>query len=137
MRIRSERSSAIAVGVLYIAATVAGVLSKVVSGPSIAGPGISAGLAANETQVIAAAFCLFVMAVTVAGVAFMMYPILMQDAHTKVKEGLAAWYLGSRITEGAIFVVALLGLSSLLALSKEVAGAGALGASGLQPLGGE
>ena len=29
------------------------------------------------------------MAVTVAGVAFMMYPILMQDADTKVKEGSA------------------------------------------------
>ena len=39
MRRRSERGSATAVGVLYIAATVAGVLSKVVSGSSLAGPG--------------------------------------------------------------------------------------------------
>jgi hypothetical protein len=38
MRERSERGSAIAVGALYIAATVAGVLSKVVSGSSLLGP---------------------------------------------------------------------------------------------------
>jgi hypothetical protein len=135
MRIRSERNSAIAVGALYIAATVAGVMSKVVSGSLLGGSGISGDLAASEPKVIAAAACLFVMAVTVAGVAFMMYPILMQDADTKAKEGFCIWYVGSRITEGAIFVVALVGLSSLLALSKAVAAAGASGASALQPLG--
>jgi hypothetical protein len=75
------------------------------------------------------------MAVTVAGAAFMMYPILMQDADSKVKEGLSLWYVGSRITEGAIFVVAVLGLLSLLALSKELASEGGSGASGLQAAG--
>jgi hypothetical protein len=118
MRVRSERGSAIAVGVLYIAATVAGVLSQVVSGTSLAGPGISADLATNEPRVIAVAFFLLVMAVTVSGVAVMMYPILMQDADTKVKEGLSIWYVGTRIAEGTLFVVALLGLFALLALSK-------------------
>ena len=118
MRVRSERGSAIAVGVLYIAATVAGVLSKVVSGTSLADPGISADLATNETRVIAAAFLLLFMAVTVVGVAVMMYPILLQDADTKVKEGLSIWYVGTRIAEGTLFVVALLGLFALLALSK-------------------
>ena len=78
----------------------------------------------------AVALLLFIMAITVPGVAFMMYPILMQDAETKGKEGLAAWYVGSRITEGAVFVVALLGLFSLLALSKEFAAGGAAAASG-------
>ena len=121
--------------VLYIAATVAGVLSKVVGGSMIEGPGITGSLAANETAVVAVAFLLLVMAVTGPGVAFMMYPILMQDAKTKAKEGFAAWYLGSRVVECAVFVVALLGLFSLLALSKEFAGAGASAASSLQPLG--
>lgn len=135
MRVRSERGSAIAVGVLYIAATVAGVLSMVAGGSLLGGPGISADIAANEAQVIVAAFFLLVMAVTVAGVAFMMYPILMQDADSKVKEGLSLWYVGSRITEGAIFVVAVLGLLSLLTLSKELASEGGSGASGLQAAG--
>ena len=129
MRVRSERGSAIAVGVLYIAATVAGVLSKVVSGTSLAGPGISADLATNETRVIAAAFLLLFMAVTVVGVAVMMYPILLQDADTKVKEGLSIWYVGTRIAEGTLFVVALLGLFALLALSKAFVTRGALDSS--------
>jgi len=135
MRIRSERTSAISVGVLYIAATVAGVLSMVAGGSLLGGSGISADIAANETQVMVAAFFLLAMAVTVAGVAFMMYPILMQDADSKVKEGLSLWYVGSRITEGAIFVVAVLGLLSLIALSKELASEGGSGASGLQAVG--
>ena len=135
MRVRSEQGSAIAVGVLYIAATVAGVLSKVVSGTSLAGPGISADLATNETRVIAAAFLLLVMAVTVSGVAVMMYPILMQDADTKVKEGLSIWYVGTRIAEGTLFVVALLGLFALLALSKAFVTPGVAGGSSLQMAG--
>jgi hypothetical protein len=132
MRVRSERGSAIAVGVLYIAATVAGVLSQVVSGTSLAGPGISADLATNEPRVIAVAFFLLVMAVTVSGVAVMMYPILMQDADTKVKEGLSIWYVGTRIAEGTLFVVALLGLFALLALSKAFVTPGVAGDSSLQ-----
>ena len=51
---RAERKSAIAVGVLYIAATVAGVLSMVAGGSMLGGPGISADLAASEPQVVAA-----------------------------------------------------------------------------------
>ncbi len=134
MRVRSERGSAIAAGVLYLVATLAGVASKVVGGSAIGGPGVTGDLAAHEAGVIAAALCLFVMAVAVAGIAFMVYPILMQDANTKVKEGLAAWYLGSRITEGTVFIVALMGLFSLLALSGEVASAAA-NAAGVEPLG--
>jgi hypothetical protein len=134
MRPRSERASAISVGVLYIAATVAG-LSMAAGGSLLGGPGISADLAANETQVIVAAFSLLTMAVAVAGVGFMMYPILMQDAGSKAKEGLSLWYVGSRITEGAIFVVGVLGLLSLLAISKEFANGGGSGATGLQAAG--
>jgi hypothetical protein len=135
MKARTERKSAIAAGVLYIAATVAGVSSMVAAGSLIAGPGLTGDLAANETKVVVAAFFLFIMAVTGPGVAFMMYPILMQDAKTKVKEGFAAWYLASRITEGAVFVVGLMGLFSLLALSKEIANAGAANAAGFQVAG--
>ena len=135
MMVRSERRAAISVGVLYVAATVAGVLAAVVGGSLPHGPGISVDLAANETQVIAMAFCLFVMAIAVSGVAFMIYPILMQDSDTKVKEGLSLWYVGTRIAEGTVFVVALLGLFSLLALSKEVAASGSVEASSLQTAG--
>ena len=135
MMVRSERRAAISVGVLYIAATVAGVLAVVVGGSLPQGPGISVDLAANETQVIAMAFFLLVMAIAVSGVAFMMYPILMQDSDTKVKEGLSLWYVGTRIAEGTVFVVALIGLFSLLLLSKEAAASVAAEAFGLQAAG--
>lgn len=73
---------------------------------------------------MAAAFFMLVMAVTVAGVAFMIYPILKQDANSPGKQGLALWYVGTRITEGVLFLVGILALLSLFALSLEVAGAG-------------
>ena len=74
---------------------------------------------------MATAFFQLVMAVAVAGVAFMIYPILKQDADTPGKQGLALWYVGTRITEGTLFVVGILGLLSLFALSREVTGAAA------------
>ena len=66
-----------------------------------------------------------VMAVAVAGVAFMIYPILRQNADTEVKEGLALWYVGTRITEGALLFVAILATLSLMSLSQEFVKAGA------------
>jgi hypothetical protein len=39
------------------------------------------------------------MVVAVAGVAFMIYPVLRRVADTGVRQGLAAWYVGTRITE--------------------------------------
>jgi len=135
MRIRSERGSAKAIGLLYVIATVAGVLSAAVIGGIPLGPGISAELAANQMQVIGFAFLALVMALAVSGVAYLMYPILMQDAKTRLQEGLSLWYVGSRITEGALFVVAVGVLFSLLALSGELAGATEATASVLQSIG--
>jgi len=118
-KMRTHSSSAIAVGALYIAATVAGVLSVGPISTLIEGPNLLTRVAANEGKMLMAVSLEFIMAVTVAGVAFMIYPILKRDADTTGKEGLASWYLGSRITEGAIFLVAILARLSLLALSQE------------------
>lgn len=121
----SERRVAIAVGVLYIVATVAGLLAAAALGSVLQGAGALATLAAHGTQVLAAAFFELVMAVAVTGVGFMIYPILKQDADTPGKQGLALWYVGARITEGTLFLVGILGLLSLFAVSQEVARAGA------------
>ena len=114
---RANRNVAIVVGALYIAATVAGALAV---GPVISlleAPDMLTNVAENESQMLLIVSLEFIMAVTVAGVAFMIYPILKQDADTNGKEGLASWYLGSRITEGALFLVAILARLSLLTLS--------------------
>lgn len=114
--VRTDRGNAIATGLLYIAATVAGVASIAVGAPTE-----WSAMAASENQVLVTILLTLVMAITVAGVAFMIYPVLRQDADTSMKHGLAVWYLGSRITEGAVFLVAILGTFGLLALSKEAA----------------
>ncbi|MCP4418469.1 MAG: DUF4386 domain-containing protein [Chloroflexi bacterium] len=115
----STRKTAITVGTLYIAATVAGVLSVAPIGSLLNAPNMLSAIAANKSQLLMVASLEFIMAVTVAGVAFMIYPILKQDTDTRNKEGLASWYLGSRITEGALFLVAILARLSLLTLSQE------------------
>jgi len=120
------------VGALYIVATVAGVLMIAPLGALLEGPGILTNAAANENRVIMLVILELTMALAVAGVAFMIYPILRRNADTEIKEGLALWYVGSRITEGAIFIVAILATLSLLSLSQEFVKAGAPDASYFQ-----
>jgi hypothetical protein len=132
MKMSSDRKCAIAVGLLYVVATVAGLAAMAVGGTSLFDGDVLANFAAHGSQVVAVASLDFVMAVAVAGVAFMMYPILMQDADTESKRGLALWYVGTRITEGAVFLIAILGLLSLWALAEELVNAGGPAASQFQ-----
>ncbi len=83
-------------------------------------------------QMIVLALLELTMAVAVAGVAFMIYPILTRSADTEIKEGLALWYVGTRITESTIFVVAVLATLSLMALGQDFANAGASDAAHFQ-----
>ena len=128
----SDRRSAIWVGVLYIVATVAPVATLGPWSTLVAGPGILTNAAANEGQLITVALLNLLMAVTVAGVAFMIYPVLKRVADTSVKQGLALWYVGTRATEGAVFVVAVLATVAFLPLSREFVAAGAPDPSSFQ-----
>ena len=116
--VREERSSAIAVGFLYVLATAAGVAMVLTNAPTEVAP-----MAASRDAVLLSALFGMVMAIAVAGVAFMCYPVLVRDADTRSKQGLAAWYVGTRVTEGAIFVVGVMALMARLAVSEGMAGA--------------
>jgi len=118
-RLSEDRKSAIWVGVLYLLATVAPVSTLGAWGSLTDDPGILTNASANENQLILVVLLNLVMAIAVAGVAFMIYPILRRVADTPVKEGLAHWYVGTRITEGAIFVVAILATLAFIPLSQE------------------
>jgi len=131
-KMNSTRKTAIVVGTLYLAATVAGVLSVAPITSLLNAPDMLAQVAANESKMIMAVSLEFIMALAVAGVAFMIYPILKQDSDSASKKGLAVWYLGSRITEGALFLVAILARLSLLVLSQEFLKAGSPDASYFQ-----
>jgi hypothetical protein len=73
--------------------------------------------------------------VAVAGVGVMLYPVLMRDADSSSKQGLTMWYLGTRITEGALFFVGVIALMSMLSVSQAMAGASAGQAASYQAAG--
>ena len=116
----SYRKTAIIVGILYIVATAAGVLSVLFSGPILAKPLNLIEIAANENQVLLPAICMFIMAVSVAGIAIWAYPIL-----KRYDEALALGFVGTRIVEGVLFIVSIISTLSLLTLSQELAKVGA------------
>ena len=129
----SDRKIAIWVGVLYVVATVAPVSALSAWGTLTDGAGILTNANANEGQLILVSILNLTMAVAVAGVAFMLYPILRRVADTAVKKGLALWYVGTRATEGAVFVIAVAATAAFLPLSREFVAAGSPDASHFQP----
>jgi hypothetical protein len=120
-RIAEYRRVAIWVGVLYIVATVAPVSTLAAWGALEEEPGILTNAADDAGRVAFVALMNLVMAVAVSGVALMLYPVLTDVADTKVKQGLGAWYVGTRLTESAMFVVAVTLTLSFLPLSREFA----------------
>ena len=131
----TARKSAVWVGVLWIMATVFPASSIVAWSALDGGEGILANAATHKSQLIAWALLNLVGAVAAAGVAFMFYPILKRVADTSVKKGLALWYVGTRITESGMYLVAVLATWAFLPLSREFAAAGAPDASHFQTSG--
>jgi hypothetical protein len=113
---RDDRVVATSVGVLYVLATAAGVAAV-----AMAAPADIAAMAASKGAVLATALLDVVMAVAVTGVAVMLYPVLIADARTRAHQGLALWYVATRITEGALFFVGVMLLAGMLTLSEAAA----------------
>jgi Domain of unknown function (DUF4386) len=72
----SYRGNAIAVGILFIACSVASILSISPLGSMLDGPDYLAQLAGNGDRVVLAALIAFVWAATGAGIAIGLYPVL-------------------------------------------------------------
>jgi len=126
----SYRKNAIIVGVLFITATVAGILSAVFSGSILDAPDYLINVSANANQVIIGALFGLIMGLAVAGIAIWLYPVI-----RKHNEALALGSVGFRIIEGVLFIVGVIGLLSLVTLSQEYVKAGAPDASYFQSLG--
>ncbi len=120
----SLRKTGIIVGVLFITATVAGILLAVLLDPLLSGSEGLSWASENESQVMIGALFYSIMAVAVAGIAVAIYPILREH-----NESLAVGYLGARIVEGVLFLVNVVTILALLALSQEFVKAGAPAAS--------
>jgi hypothetical protein len=114
-----NRRTAIIVGVLFIIATVAGVLSVLSYGAVLDAPADLTLVSANENQVLIGSIFYFIMAVAIPAIAIVIYPIL-----KKSSEAVALGYVGARIGEGFFFVVQIITTLTLFSLSREYIGAG-------------
>jgi hypothetical protein len=126
----SNRKTAIIVGVLFITATVAGILSVVFSGSILDAPDYLIKVSANESRVIIGALFVLIMAFACTGIAIWLYPVI-----RKHNEALALGSVGFRLIEGVFHLVGVIGLLSLVTLSQEYVKAGAPDASYFQSLG--
>jgi hypothetical protein len=125
----SARKTAIIVGVLFITATAAGVLSLFFTS-SLNAPDYLVKISANEPQILIGALLMLIMGFAVAGMGIWMYPIFKRQ-----NEALAMGYAGFRLIEGVLFIASVVSLMSLLALSQEFVKAGAPEVSHFQTLG--
>ena len=125
----SYRKTAIIVGVLFIIATAASLLSTAFLGSTLDAQKYLTAVSANENQVLIAVIFELIAAVSIFSIAVMLFPIL-----KKQTESLALEYVGFRLIEAVFTIVGALSLLSLLTLSQKYV-AGGLDASYYQPLG--
>ena len=123
------RKTATSVGVLFITAAVAGILTFPSSG-LLAGPDYLTRVAENQNQVILGALFEAVMAFAGASIAIWLYPVLRNHDET-----LALGAVGFRIFEAVCFLIAAVALLSLATLSREYENAGAPNDAQFQALG--
>lgn len=117
--IMNENLYAKITGLLFITATLAGLLSAIFLGSTLELTNYLDKVASMESDIYLVAFFELVMAFTVAGIAISMYPIL-----KKFNPGLALGSVGFRILEGALFLVGTLFLLLLLIISKDFVSSG-------------
>jgi len=119
------RAAAVATGALFIAATVADLISRVAFvQPILAAPLDLAKVEANQSQVLLGALFLFIGAAASAGIAIALYPVL-----RKHNEGLALGAVCFRLIEGGLYAGIVVCLLVLVSVSQESVKAGASAAA--------
>ena len=127
----TSRKIAIVVGALYLFVNfVTGPPGLVLETSILDAPDYLTNVSANETRWIMSGLLLSLMAVGIAGIGLVIYPILKQH-----NESIALGYLGFRIIESVFCSVIVISPLSLIALSQEYLKAGASDASYFQTVG--
>jgi hypothetical protein len=126
-KMNTNRKIAIIVGILFIIATAATVLSSVFTEPLLEAQDYHIQVSANETQMVIGLLSLLVTAIAVVSIAVMMYPLL--NRHREID---AVGYLSARIIEGVLLIISVLALLTLMTLSQEFVATGATNTSNLQ-----
>jgi hypothetical protein len=126
----STRKAAALIGILFILATVTGVIAAVLLTPILNAPDYLSQIAAHEGQVILSAFLTFIMAMCCAGIGLALFPIL-----NKFNEGLAAGSAGFRLIEAMIQVLSALLMACLLIVGRSAVSAADPSAVSFQAIG--
>jgi hypothetical protein len=129
-KLNSSKKTARIVGVLFIIATVAGVLSQAFLGSILNSPDYLINVSANEYQVVIGAFLDLMGAGAFVGLAIAIFPIF-----KKHNERIALGYVVTRSFEAVPFIAANISLLSLLTLSQDYVQAAAPDASYFIPVG--
>ena len=127
----THKKTAITVGVLFIVATVAGVLSALVLlQPILTAPDYLVKFSKNENKVILGVILDLIGAGAFVGIAVVIFPVL-----KKFNETIAVGYIVARSFEAVPFIIGNTFLLSLLALGQQYVQAGTPDASYFQTLG--
>jgi len=128
----ADRRTAVTAGALFILATTASLIGRVVLLDPILkeGTDILAKVATNQNQVAAGALCGLVAFFASACIAIALYPVL-----RRYSEGLALGAVGLRIIEGVLYSIGAVAVLATLTLAREFVDAGAPASSYLQASG--
>jgi hypothetical protein len=126
----SNRKTATIVGVLFLAATVTGMMGDSLVGSILGAPDVLTSVSQNGTQVITGVLISSIIGPVIIGIAVFMFPIL-----RKQNEPVALGYVGIRTAEFPIIPLWLISPLILVTLSQEYVEAGDPDASSLQTLG--
>jgi hypothetical protein len=102
------------VGALFIVATVSSSLGFILLDPVLDDADVLNSISGNETKVIIAAFLLLIDAVAVVVIPALLFPFF-----NRCNGHLARLYPGARIVESVVLVIGVVGLLSLVTLSRD------------------
>jgi hypothetical protein len=114
------RRTAVAVGILYVIATAAALLSTALTGGALDAPDYLTRIAAQRDQMISGALLLIAGGIAVVLIAALLFPVL-----RRYGEGIALGYFGVRILEAVTLLVGVVSLLLLVSVSREYVAAGA------------
>jgi hypothetical protein len=126
-----DRRTAVVAGVLFIVATTASLLGRVVLlDPILKGADVLAKIAANQNQVTAGALLGLVAFFASASIAIALYPVL-----RRFGEGLALGSVGFRLLEAGFYSIGAIAVLSMVTLAQGLVEAGAPASSNIQASG--
>ena len=111
---KSNRSNAIAAGILFIIAAVAAMTGRILYGPILTDSDYIIKGTAHETQVLWGAFFEILTAFAVIGTPIALFPVL-----RKYNQGMAIATVSFRLLEATMIIVGILSLMTIVTLSHQ------------------